>query len=543
MADGARFDIAIEAESLGVDASSAQLTTLVDRMTAANTVATKFDTVVAAARARLDETAVAATAAAQALQIGEIRYRELESAASRAAKQVEKAAAAGKDTTKLQAAATAAAEAARVQGEAVDALRVKSTDATKAQQKMAATLKTLETQQAAAAKATGAATAKTEVAAPAASKLAGAVAIGAAAFVAFAAATVAGGLSLLKFGFNVHTNAVNMQRLAMAQQRMQIGMQRLFKGLKWDAFTRGMEDVMSLFDEGTSSANGMKKLIETIFQPLLDVGAKAAPFVKEMFKGMISAALGVVISVLKIRNAIFKSLSPETRAAIKEVSDSVLTLKNAFTVGETAGKALAVVVAALGVAFAVGMIPIMLVIISVQRVSDAIDWLTEAIPDAIDAISDFASDAATAAGDIITGFVKGIKDGVGRVAAAVKGLAKSAIAAFSGSDGIDAHSPSKVFQLRGHWTGEGFIGGVEDMAPEVNSALESMVTPPDAPAPAPSAAAGQPAPSGGSRVVNIQSLTIGDSPVAAQSWEDFKRAVSEVLEGAAITIGGGEVPT
>ena len=80
MAD-ARFDISIEAENVGVDATSDQLNTLVDRMTKANTVATKFDTVVAAARARLDETAVAASAAAQALQLGEMRYRELEGAA------------------------------------------------------------------------------------------------------------------------------------------------------------------------------------------------------------------------------------------------------------------------------------------------------------------------------------------------------------------------------------------------------------------------------------------------------------------------------
>ncbi len=538
MAD-ARFDISIEAENVGVDATSDQLNTLVDRMTKANTVATKFDTVVAAARARLDETAVAASAAAQALQLGEMRYRELEGAAARAAKSVEKAAAAGKDTTKLQAAATAAAEAARVQGEAVDALRVKSTAAAKSQQQMATTLKALEGQQAAAAKATSGATAKVEAAAPATSRLATVAAVGAAAFAALGAAALAGGVAMLKFGFSVPSNIANMNRLALAQQRMQIGMQRLFKGLKWDAFTRGMEDVMSLFDEGTSSANGMKKLTETIFQPLLDVGAKAAPYVKEMFKGMISGALGVVIAVLRIRNEIFKAMSPETRAAIKAVVDSVITLENAFKLGEGAAKVLVVAAGALATAFAVGMVPIMLVVVSVQRLVGAFNWIVEAIPKAVTAISGFAKSAATAATDIVNGFVKGIADGASAIGKAMKDLALGALKSFKTTLGIA--SPSKVFALQAQYTADGYVQGIEQSAPEVNSALETMVDPASAgvvPAPAAPAAA----PASSSRTITIQSLTIGAGPVAAQNWEDFKRAVSEVLDGAAITIGGGEVP-
>lgn len=538
MAD-ARFDISIEAENVGVDATSDQLNTLVDRMTKANTVATKFDTVVAAARARLDETAVAASAAAQALQLGEMRYRELEGAAARAAKSVEKAAAAGKDTTKLQAAATAAAEAARVQGEAVDALRVKSTAAAKSQQQMATTLKALEGQQAAAAKATSGATAKVEAAAPATSRLATVAAVGAAAFAALGAAALAGGVAMLKFGFSVPSNIANMNRLALAQQRMQLGMQKLFKGLQWDKFTRGLEDIMTLFDEGTSSANGMKKLTETIFQPLIDVGAKAAPYVKEMFKGMISGALGVVIAVLRIRNEIFKAMSPETRAAIKAVVDSVITLENAFKLGEGAAKVLVVAAGALATAFAVGMVPIMLVVVSVQRLVGAFNWIVEAIPKAVTAISGFAKSAATAATDIVNGFVKGIADGASAIGKAMKDLALGALKSFKTTLGIA--SPSKVFALQAQYTADGYVQGIEQSAPEVNSALETMVDPASAgvvPAPAAPAAA----PASSSRTITIQSLTIGAGPVAAQNWEDFKRAVSEVLDGAAITIGGGEVP-
>jgi hypothetical protein len=96
----------------------------------------------------------------------------------------------------------------------------------------------------------------------------------------------------------------------------------------------------------------MKVLVETIMQPLIDGAAKAAPYVKEMFKGLIYGALQVVIAVLKIRNEIFKAMSPETRAAIKSVIDQVFTLENAFKVGTAGAVILAAIFVTLTVALA-----------------------------------------------------------------------------------------------------------------------------------------------------------------------------------------------
>ncbi|MBP9863390.1 MAG: hypothetical protein KBD62_35925 [Kofleriaceae bacterium] len=540
MADGARFDINIEASSLGVDSTASELNTLVERMTKANTVATQFDSVVAAARARLDEATAAATAAAGALGAAEGRYKELESAANKAAKEVEKAAVAGKDTTALQAAASAAAAKMHEQASAVDELRTKSLAAAKAQDTLKGTLKALEGQQATAAAAVQ------KKAVPAVKDYSAALTAGAVAAGAMVVGAAAGVIALAKFGFGILSNAANMMRLTLAQQRMQLGMQRLFKGLQWDKFTRGLEDIMTLFDEGTSSANGMKKLIETVLQPLIDGAVKAAPLVKEMFKGLIYGALQVAIAVLKVRNAIWFALSPETRSQIKAVSDEILTLKNAFTVGETAAKVLAVAAVALGVAFAVGMIPVILLAITIQRVIDIAEWLgdsigdvVDAIGDAIDGLSDWVDSAATAASDMIDGLVNGIKKGIGKVVAAVKGLASSAIQAFTGKDGIDAHSPSKVFELRGHWSGEGYAQGVDKSAGLVEDAMVSMASPPDFSVTAP---ASTPAPSGGSprQSIVIQSLTIGSDPVSQSNLAQFKQMLLEVFEGASITIGGGE---
>lgn len=542
MADGARFDINIEAKAIGVDSSADQLNTLVERMTKTTSVATIFDKAVAAARARLDEASVSAASAARALGVAEGRYKELESAANKAAKQVEKAAAAGKDTTALRAAADAAIAKAREQGVATDALRAKSIAASKAQTQLAESLKTLEAQQEATRQATKAAAEQAaNKSAASAAKLESFVMGATAAFVGLAVAAGAGVLSLAKFGFGVQTNVANMQRLTMAQQRMQLGMQRLFKGLQWDKFTRGLEDVMTLFDEGTSSANGMKMLIETILQPLIDGATKAAPLVKEMFKGLIYGALQVVIAVLKIRNSIFKAMSPEMRAEIKAVSDQVFTLKNAFTVGETAAEVLAAVVAALGVAFAVGSIPVMLIVVSVQRVIAIFNWLTEEIPKAIDAIGDFASNAIDAAGDIVDGIVTGIKDNAKKVWQALKDLALGGIKAFQNV--LRIGSPSKVFALQAKYTADGYVQGIEQSTPEVNSALETMVDPAAATsgAIAPSSTSTSTS-SSSTKSVTIQQLTIGGGEVAASNWSQLRQMLVELVGDGNLTIGGGEAP-
>lgn len=561
MADGARFDINIEANALGVDSTAAQLNAFVEKMTKANTVATQFDNVVNAARARLDEATAAAAAAAQALGAAEGRYKELESAANRAAKEVEKAAAAGKDTSALQAAAEAAKAAMTAQANVVDELREKSLAAAKSQTTLAGTLKAVEAQQSAAAAAyrkaqpaakslgdTNALAAQqskaaADKAAASAAKLTSFAAAGAAAILAVGAAAVVGVLALAKFGFGIQSNVANMQRLQLAQQRMQIGMQKLFKGLQWDKFTRGLEDVMTLFDEGTSSANGMKLLVETIFQPLIDAATKAAPLVKEMFKGLIYGALQVVIAVLKVRNAIWKSLDQGTRAQIKEFADNIFTLKNAFAVGETTAKVLAVAVAALGVAFAIGTIPLLLVKISVERVIAAFEWLQETFGDVIDGIGDFVSDATDAAGDIISGIVDGIKNGAAAIGKAMKDLALGGVKAFKDTLGI--HSPSTVMRLQAQYTADGYVQGIEAAAPEVGSALETMATPPELQAGAVSTSTSSTtstSTSSSTKSVTIQQLTIGGGPVAQDNWAQFRQMLVELVGDGNLTIGGGEAP-
>lgn len=562
MADVARFDIAIETSSRGVDSTAAELNTLADKIQMTESVATRFDDVVKGASKRLEEAAQAAKLAGDALGSAEKRYRELESAANSAAKQVEKAAASGKDTTQLAGAAALAKAKMDEQAKAVDALRVKSKAADAQHSKMADTLKTLKDKQSGAVSAMQKAKPAAEVAGKS-SSIAGAAFAGAAAAAIVLALAVWGAIYSLG-AYAVSVNPAATMRLARAQERLQLGMKKLFQGLQLDKFIAGLEDVMTLFDEGNASARGMKTLIETIFQPLFDGAAKAAPYVKEMFKGIIYGALLVVIAVLSIRNAIFKAMSPETRAWVKALVDKVFTLENAFKVGQYAAIALAVGIGLLVAVLAIMWSFIIGIAVAIYKVVAAIanwdatsKWLTEtwdgivdavgtAIDDLIDYVTgawdDLVDGAKDAAASMITGIVDGITAGAKWVYDAVKGLGSGAVSKFKSVLGIA--SPSKVFALQGQYTAQGYVEGIESSKGDVSSALETMVSPSDAggaPVAGPTSSTSS-STATSSRTIHIAQLTIGDSPVAKQTFDDFRKMLLETLEGASLSIGGGEAP-
>lgn len=585
MANGAKFEINVEAKSLGIDSSAAQLTAFAQKLQNVDTVATQFDNAVAASAKRLEETSVAAKLASDALAKAETKYTGLEAAANRTAKAVEKAAAAGKDTAALKVAAEEAAAAMRAQTSVVDALAVKSREAASAQSELASTLKTLQTNQAAASaeikkavaedaaaieaadelyaaglhdgsvKLEQAAAAKTLAAQEAAATAAASKAqwvLAAKVKVMSLAADAAIGMTEAIAGnvaalgkFAVASNPAAMMRLNMISQRLHLSFVQMFRGLNLDGFTAGIQRLAGLFEQSTASGRAMKILVETIFQPLFDAAAKLEPYIGEAFKGLIHGVLLVVIAVLTLRNAIFKAMSPELRQTIKSVVDKFFTLENAFKVGEVAAGVLAVAVglvaiAILGVLVTAGLIAAV-VIGPFVAIGVAIDKLVTKVAGSWDALIDGAKDAAKS---IINGIVDGIKNGAKWVYDAINDLADNTVKTFKSA--LKINSPSKVFALQAEGIPEGTVDGIEGGSPAVRSALESMVSPADIDSGGiRSIGAGGTSTSNAStnsRSIHIEHLTIGGGSVAQSTFGDLKRALLEVLEGASLTIGGGEAP-
>lgn len=556
--NGASFDIAISAQSLGVDSSAEQLNALASRIKQVDTVATAFDSSVSAAARALADSANAARAAASALSAAEKKYSELESAANSAAKALEKATAAGKDTSELAAAAGAARAAMAAQASVVDDLRAKADAAAAAQSKLADSLGTLKGAQ------------SSEVAAikkrtDAQEESTKGTEVSIAAYITIARqiwrvvkAVYAAGKAF--FEFLVAQDPAAVARLTTAYDKLKAGVKSLFTGLKFDKFVGGLEKVMSLFNEGTSSARGMKALVETILQPLLDGIGKIAPYVKAFFEGMIHGALLVVIAVLKLRNAIFAAMSPETRAYIKQMIDKVFTLENAFAAGKYVAIALAVALAALvvvflacGLALALMIAPIIAVIAAIQNWGAITAWLKakwQAFKDWLTGLWDETIGAALAFGkNIATNIIAGLTGGLAakspQVTSSINNVLKAAQAGAATT--LDSHSPSRVYEKMGGTIPQGLAGGVEGGASEVKGALETMVSPIDGPSGGgstfSSSSSSSTSSSSAKATVNFYGpVTIGDSPVAKTNWVEAEAMFLRFIEGASLTIGGGEVP-
>ncbi len=558
--DGATFDINIEAKSIGVEASAAQLNSFAEKIAKTNAVATQFDTAVAAAKTRLTEATAAAKLAAEALSLGETKYKELERAANTAAKAVEKAAAAGKDTSALQAAASAAAAKMKEESKAVDELRTKSTAAAAAQTKLAKTLKELEGQAASAAteikKAKvpidGAGNALKGLGAndkieklgklkTAMGSFSGAAIVGAAGIALLTVAALAGIFALGAFALKANPKA--LEKLGAATERLKKGFMSLFTGIKLDKFVSALEDIMSLFDEGTSSANGMKALVETILQPMIDAATFLAPYVKEMFNGMIYGALQVAIFVLRARNEIFKLIPPETRAVIKDFVDKIFTMENAFKLGTAIAITLAVAIAGAAAAFVIMELPVIAIVAALGAVVAAVIWCISNWENLKLTLLGSLKDLGDLGYAIADGLTLGLLSAAPKIYKALKDIALNGIKSFKAALGIS--SPSKVFALQAAYTAEGYAQGLEENTPMVGEAMEAMVDPASADISAPTVAIkpGAPAQAGGSRVIHIESLVVGSGEVAQSNWEQVKKTLLELVEGAVITIGGGEVPS
>lgn len=540
--DGARFDIAIEANNLGVDTSADQLAAFTEKIQTVNRVATEFDKVVAAARLRLDESAAAARVAAAALQTAEARYKELESAANRAAKEVEKAALAGKATDALKIAAASAAEEMRKQAGVVDSLRTKSDAAALAQNRLVGTLRALETQQSVAAARIKAGIAKELDGAKVAIEKAGKE-----------SETFGSKLSKSLDKINPGIKKVALGALGLTAAIVAGGAKLLsLAGIKFDAITGALDDVKTMLTDGSSAAQGLKTIADVLFGPLLGDSAKVSAYVKEMFKGLVYGALLVVLAVLRLRNEILKSMSPETRAQIKAVTDHIFSLEGAFQIGTAVAVGLVVALVVLTAALVVFAIaelaalwPILLIVAAVAAViaiflywGEIVAWLGEVWDGIVAFVKRIPEAWLAAAKAMIDGIINGIKNGATAVYTALKDLALGGLKSFTGALGIS--SPSKVFAVQGRFIGEGVVQGIDDMSADVDASLSTMVDPAAVSAGASPKLGAQA--SGGSRTIHIAQLTIGDSPVAQSTFAGLKQALVEVLDGATITIGGGEAP-
>jgi len=313
----------------------------------------------------------------------------------------------------------------------------------------------------------------------------------------------------------------------------------LFKGVNTEPFLLELFKLMSLLDASTSSGKALRVMINTMLDPIYASVAKAGPFVREFFRGMVIGALLTTIAVLKVRNALQDAFGDD------EAKEGVTGLQVALYAGAGAAILIAVALVALTVvlgilAVAIGVVAVALailflpftivvaiVIAAIVAVIAGFVALAVAVKTAYDYIA--ALDFKAIGASMMQGLVNGITSGASAVMNALRSLAskmKSTV-----ETALNMHSPSKVFAELGLNTSAGFAQGIDDGAGDVNRAVESMV---QVPPPAGIGQTGSVSSSSSNTVTITINAPSGDARDIASQVE---RVLGDVLEGAAISFG------
>ena len=582
MADGIALAIDIRAQLDGVSTSAAELNSLASSLDSASGVATKFDSSIEQTKTLLAQAGEIASAAAEAVAAGSTKYNQLEVAATKAAKAVERMALKGGDTTALQAQADAAKAALQSEATALDELKAASEAANAAQDKLKGTLKSLE----------GAATDSTknfddgkrslkdlakQAAGPAGEtieKLSGAmgllanptaaaaVAIGAVvlASVAMAAAVAAGVVALIKY--SVTLNKVAMDKLNKATEKAKGNLAKLFSGVHVDKFVDAYENVLGLLDESNSAAQGVKAILSAMLNPLFDQSTALAPIVKELFRGLVLGALLTAVAVVQAKNALAKMLPNGMLSNIDWLKTALVAGQYAFYALAAAVAISAAVLAILFVACVVGLAVVLFAVLALPLAfmvaiaavlalgyaiyyfgGKAISAIGSFVSSAVSYLASLASSAYNAGANIIQGLLNSISSGTGMVLQALRNLGGGAINALKDSLGI--HSPSRFALEFGRNITETFSGKIEDGSGDAQSAMESLAEPPDMPSfeGSKTRANGESRGSSSSAKLDLSGSTFVFNGVSgAEDAEGrFGALLTRLIEGD-VTQLGGEVP-
>ncbi len=248
--------------------------------------------------------------------------------------------------------------------------------------------------------------------------------------------------------------------------RLKRSITTLFSGLKIEALLEGLSKIVDLFDKNSASANAIKAVFESLFQPVVDGLTAIIPKAIATFIQLEILALKALI-MIKPYGAVLEAIGIGFLILGAIVAGIVVLFVAGFAL--MAG-ALALV---LGGPWLLGDAFDSLGATIKESIGSAFDWFTAKVDAVMAFLSGISlSEIGTA---MIDGLVAGILGAGPKVLGAITGIATGAISAAKNALGIA--SPSKVFEGIGANTAEGMAGGVDDGAPDVQSSMTSMVDP------------------------------------------------------------------
>lgn len=334
----------------------------------------------------------------------------------------------------------------------------------------------------------------------------------------------------LKYGDDFRNGAKSINAQV---EKLKRNLDKMFSGLKIEALLSKFQSLGELFDENSASAQAIKVVFESIFQPLIDGLAGIVPKARTAFIQFEILAMKALIAIKPYGSTIMTVV--QVILGLSAVILGALAIAVGVVIVNLAMLAAAagVVIAAVGALIAgVVWLGVKIVELAVQ----GIDWLKQKFEGIREFLAGF--DLATLGTQMIDGLITGIKAAAGGVIGSVTDVVSGGINAAKKALGIA--SPSKVFAEIGMHTAAGMTEGVSDGAAETQGAIESLVAPPSTVPGTPSSGPSTQPGTGKSGSVSLQGVTFNINGVqgAADAVKQLQALLTSIIEGDLASLGG-----
>lgn len=243
--------------------------------------------------------------------------------------------------------------------------------------------------------------------------------------------------------------------------KAQEGLRSLFDGLDIKPFMAEVKSFFGEFSKGGVVINTLKPIVTAVFGLLFSWATMAF---HAIHVGLLQLVIYALQGYIALRPMITSFMD------LAKSGETTRGLGDALKMVGTIVLIVAGVVAAMVAEWVQTTIEVFAVIGALDQLGDSI---SEAVGQGLAALSGLASGAVDAASNFISGLVQGIVAGAGAVVDAVKGLASSALGAFTGAFGI--RSPSKVMLEHGEENiGGAAATGVDRAQPRMKASMARL---------------------------------------------------------------------
>ncbi len=311
---------------------------------------------------------------------------------------------------------------------------------------------------------------------------------------------------------------------------------RLFRDVKIEGFLSGLNEVGKIFSQNTVFGMQLKHTIEQLLNPIFGNSENAGKAMAKFFAGAFlgfqrleTVGLKMILSITQTRGF------PWIRDLITGLDWMKISLTAGYSFFTPLIGAIGMTSAAVnGLTAAAGVL-----MPAFQQLNNINNIFQATLISAANTINGFQTQMVNAGKNLVMGVVNGVWGAASSLNSAIQGVAKGAVDTFTGALGI--HSPSKVFEEKGKYVGEGAAIGISAGGANVDAAVGELskgASSAFAPSPAPGKSSGTQSANGG-LVINISEIMINANTKEGgkEAAIGFREEMNKLFEEFSIQLG------